>query len=338
MRAALVSLGLMCAACGDIDVRVAETPPPEPEAPPLPPACDDQPAGEDSVVKLIVALDASGSMQFTDQSGRRLAALRDLLSALSASENLLVATFGFGSTVNVDPPIAPGSPLFLPVGAWVEPAFLGLADVQSDMQNLLESIRLHVAADMLATDPGELSRTRYVITLLTDGTVSPVCCSAQDETDVPVDPYGCALETFEVPVAGAVYCEAQQEQGLCDDQDSVDRFKNLNPGFVPGPDYGGGQRVALADLQVGGDYNRALHLPAIVNDIRSQAAELGVGDLDVNVGLLFDPTLSDAVREVFQLNQCRSQFLAQSLAGDDAFVQFLSTESVDFSIFDVAPL
>ena len=52
MRAALASLTLVLAACGDIDVRVAETPPPEPEAPALPPACDDQPAGEDSIVKV----------------------------------------------------------------------------------------------------------------------------------------------------------------------------------------------------------------------------------------------------------------------------------------------
>lgn len=322
--------------CGDIDVRVAETPPPETQA--LPAACDEQPAGSDSIVKVIVALDTSGSMQFTDPDGQRRAAVRELIGQLAERENVRVATFAFGTQVFVEPPITPGEPLFVPAAEWLEPSFLGLADVQTDFQSVLETVQLHLLTDMLAADPGDLARTRYVVTLLTDGTPTPVCCTEADETSAPVDPYGCALEPWEAGVDGAVYCEAQQEQAICNDQQFLDRFRENNPSGSSQPDYGQGVRSTLPSLVANGNYNRAGHLPAIVNEIRGEAAELGVGDLDVNVVLLFDPTLPDDVQEINRLNQCRAQFVAQSLAGDDTFVQFLSASDIDFTAFDYAPL
>ena len=72
--------------------------------------------------------------------------------------------------------------------------------------------------------------------------------------------------------------------------------------------------------------------------MRADAVLFGVGDLDINVGLLFDPTLGEDVQAIFRLNQCRSQLLGQALAGDDQFVQFLSGEEVDYSVFDLSPL
>ena len=54
-------------------------------------------------VKLLLVVDTSGSMQFTDQPGLRVNAVRQVISSLSTQSNVQVATLGFGSNAYLRP-------------------------------------------------------------------------------------------------------------------------------------------------------------------------------------------------------------------------------------------
>ena len=297
-------------------------------------------------VKLLLVLDTSGSLQFTDQSGLRRAAVRELMSNLSTQQGLQVATFGFGSNINIDPPITatPGSPLYVDAASWVEPAFIGLADVQTNYHGALAAVKSHLLRDMLESDPAAISRTKYVIIFFSDGSPTPKCCISADETigNNTEQPYGCALEPYETAVtAGARYCEGEVEQAICNDVDFLDRFRGLNPGTDP-PDFGDGNGAleALNELTENDNYNRVFQNEDLVNDIVELGEEFGVGELRFHTALLFDSTLPDDVKAIFRLNRCRSERLLQSMAeiGNGLYRDFENSEEIDFLSFNFTSL
>src|SRR5262249_55118891 len=105
-------------------------------------------------VKLLLVVDASGSMQFTDQPGLRVNAVRQLVNTLRPQRNVLISTMGFGSNIYLEPQVAsPTDPLFVPAEQWTEPDFLTLKDVTTDYQGTLNAIKTHLLLDMLRSDP-----------------------------------------------------------------------------------------------------------------------------------------------------------------------------------------
>lgn len=294
-------------------------------------------------VKLILVLDTSGSLQFTDQSGLRRSAVRELMSNLATQNELQVATIGFGSNVNIDPPIAPGAPMFVPANQWTEPPFVGLADVQTNYNGALAAVKTFVLNDMLQSDPAEISRTKYVIIFFSDGSPTPKCCISVDESigDNSIMPYGCAPEPYEVAVAGRRYCEGEEEQAICNDIDFLDRFRGLNPGDTP-PDFGDGNGPleALNELEPNDNYNRTYQNEDLVDDIMKLGEEFGVGEMRFHTALLFDSTLPDAVKEIYRLNRCRSEGLLQRMAeiGNGIYRDFENSEEIDFLSFNFTSL
>lgn len=297
-------------------------------------------------VKLLLVVDTSGSMQFTDQPSLRVNAVRQLMSNLVTQTNVLVSTMGFGSNVYVEPAVLnPGDPLFVPAAAWNEPAFLQIKDVATDYHGAFAAIQTHLLRDMLQSDPAELARTKYIVIFFSDGLPDPKCCLSADETvgELTGDPFGCPLDPWEVPVPGQRYCENVAEQQLCNESDFFDQFVNGVDAVVGGtqqPDYGEGVNTALQELELEGNYNRTYQIESIVEDIMEQGREFGVGQLQINTALLFDDTLPDAVKEIFRLNKCRSEALMRSIAeiGEGQFRDFENAGEIDFLSFNFTSL
>ena len=292
-------------------------------------------------VKLLLVLDTSGSLQFTDQAGLRRVAVRQLMSNLATQNDLLVSTIGFGSNINVDPPVGPGTPLFIPASQWVEPNFLGLADVQTNYHGALAAAKAHILNDLLTSDPAEVSRTKYVIIFFSDGTPSPKCCIEADTSvgDLGVLPFGCAPEAYEVSSPAGQYCEGESEQALCNAADFLERFRDRTTGAAP-PDYGDGVLEALNELEPNDNYNRVYQLEGLVTDVMDLGTEFGVGEMRFHTALLFDSTLPDSVKEIYRLNRCRSEGLLQRMAelGNGIYRDFENGEDIDFLSFNFTSL
>ena len=292
-------------------------------------------------VKLLLVLDTSGSLQFTDQSGLRRPAVRDLMSSLATENDLFVATIGFGSNIYTDPPITPGSPLFVPAAQWVEPAFLGLADVQTNYHGALAAVKTHILMDLLNSDPAEIARSKYVVIFFSDGAPTPKCCISVDETVGTLGPmpFDCAPEAYEVAQPDVRYCEGEPEQTLCNEEDFLDRFRDrTNSGLAP--DYGDGTLEALNELEPNDNYNRTYQAETLVTDIMELGEQFGVGELRFHSALLYDSTLPDNVKEIYRLNRCRSERLLQRMAelGNGIYRDFENSEEIDFLSFNFTSL
>ncbi len=301
-------------------------------------------------VKLLLVLDTSGSLQFTDQAGLRRAAVQQLMSNLATQNDLQVATMGFGSNINVDPPIdGAEAALFVPASQWQPPSFLNLKDVQTNYHGALSAVKTHILLDLLRSDPAEIARTKYVIIFFSDGAPTPKCCISVDETvgDLGRMPYDCAPEPFEAPRPDVVYCEGEPEQAICNDPGFLERFRNRNPpdGNVPGvsgapPDYGDGTLQGLNELEPNDNYNRTYQLEDLVTDVMDLGREFGVGEMRLHTALLFDSSLDDQTKAIFRLNRCRSERLLQRMAelGNGIYRDFENGEEIDFLTFNFTSL
>ncbi|MDP2342391.1 MAG: hypothetical protein Q8O67_15655 [Deltaproteobacteria bacterium] len=292
-------------------------------------------------VKLLLVLDTSASLQFTDQGGLRRGAVRQLMSNLATQNDVQVATIGFGSNVNIDPPIGPDTPLFVPASQWVEPPFIGLADVTTSYHGALAAIKSHILLDLLRSDPAEVSRSKYIIIFFSDGAPLPVCCIDVDETvgELGALDFGCAPEAFELPQPGLRYCDGAEEAAVCNDEDFLERFRNNNPAAAA-PDFGDGALAGLNELESNDNYNRTFQIEDLVTDIMDLGVEFGVGEMRFHTALLFDSTLPDDIKVLFRLNNCRSLELLKRMAelGNGIFRNFENNEEIDFLGFSFTSL
>ncbi|MBI1947083.1 MAG: VWA domain-containing protein [Deltaproteobacteria bacterium] len=305
-------------------------------------------------VKLLLVVDTSGSMQFTDQPGLRVNAVRELMSALATQEDVLVSTMGFGSNIYLDPPVGDptSDPMFIPAADWQEPPFLQIKDVATDYHGAWSAVQQHLLIDMLRTAPAERARTKYIVIFFSDGAPDPRCCSSADETvgTLGSNPYNCPLEAWEAPQPGRRYCEDESELDLCNESDYLDQFQDNVSDVVlgqspagssmPTPNYGDDVLSALNDLELEGNYNRTYQIEGLVEDIVELGEEFGVGQLQINTALLFDSQLPDAVKEIYRLNKCRSESLLMSLAqiGGGQYRDFENAGEIDFLSFNFTSL
>jgi len=300
-------------------------------------------------VKLMLVVDTSGSMQFTDQPGLRVNAVRQLINSLRAQSNVFVSTMGFGSNVYLQPEIVgPTDPIFQPVSEWTEPPFISIKDVTTDYQGALDAAKQLMLLDMLRSTAAELSRTKYVILFFSDGSPQPKCCIDIDETpgSYAGDPYNCPLEPWEIanpPAPDARMCEANEEVLFCNDTERLDFFRDNVQGVVGGsgqPNLGTGSLAAVDKLEINSNYNRNYQITGLVQDIMDLGEQFGVGEIQVNTALLYDDNLGDGVKQIFDLNKCRAVSLLQDMAdiGHGQFRDFASSESIDFLSFNFTSL
>ncbi len=337
-HSSLVAGVLLMNACGNATLDLVD----EPAARPAPvveaEGCDEHPELP-SPVKVLLLVDISGSLQFTDAPGVRFTALRSFVDRLAA-QGAQVSTMGFGASVHVEPAVTgPSDALFIPASEWEEPAFLTLADVQTDIEGALSVARMHLQADIARTEPNELARTRYITVLFTDGAPSPVCCVEGAERTEASDEFGCPQESWEEPQGSSQpYCGAAPEIPLCDDPEFLQRARE-NTTEGGGPDYGEGPLGPYVGLVAGGNYNRRGSLEDAARLLGTLTQD-GVGAVDVHGFMLFDATLPDEVKQIYRLNACRVQrtleAVAEPVAGTTEL--FSSSLAIDFSSVDTTPL
>lgn len=276
-------------------------------------------SGGPSPVKVLVLVDVSASMQFSDQPQSVLAAIRAQMEYFSTRPEALVSVMGFGASVFTEPLIAGAAdPRFEPAATWVEPTFLALKDQEGDLEGALAAAQTLLLTDMLAVSAGDLKRTRYVVIVVTDGALSPVCCRDGDESlGTPDDPFGCAVEPFEEPVdPNAVFCEGAAEIALCDDPATLASFRDAWQGSVGGtgmPDFGDGVAGVLDGFIPTGDRNRVRSLENNVRAMRGLGAQFDTA-LDVSFVHVLDSTLPDDVKASFGFNDCRISARLDDLA------------------------
>lgn len=295
-----------------------------------PPSCDPRAAtfdGEPALVRLVILLDLSGSLQFTDQNGRRSEAIRNLLLDLASSVDVEFTLYGYGSALYSTGPLAP-------VADFVEPAWLDLVDVQTDLSSALALLGPELIASAQDLDEGDRARSLYQIMVLTDGMPGPICCTADDET---VGEFGeldanCPADLYGTPTEGVVYCDGREEQLVCNDAQPLANFRDNHSAVA------GQVGEPLAGLVPGADHNRLPQLVDAVGALRETLLDEGVAEVRVHVGQLADPSLDPQVADLYRIEACllKSVVVQLAAAGNGTSAQLDTREPIDLEPLFVA--
>ena len=120
-------------------------------------------------VKVLIAIDQSASLQFTDPENRRFLALRRVFSSLESLPNAYFGFLGFASWARKQPFTKDMSKL----QPFLDPNSGG--GVATDYQGALASILQMLEQDMIDSGPAQRARTRYVVVFISDGMPEPRC-------------------------------------------------------------------------------------------------------------------------------------------------------------------
>jgi VWA domain-containing protein/thrombospondin type 3 repeat protein len=283
--------------------------------------CTDPPEATNFPVKILFIIDGSGSMQFTDMPAKRALATEEVILRLrdNPSVSFAVIRFNGGEDVLTKPGAAISSAD--PFGTDLSGAFtrdptvlqmavqgLRVADSATDYQGALATAYQVLAKDMTAVSKAELSRTKYVLLFLSDGSPFPKCCRAMRTDNL---------------------CDPRTNLPFCSDPDQI----HTNPTLIP------------YYTQADEDYNQDYQIFAQVRDIMNLGEMLGVGEMRLHTALLFDPSLitglapdgSFIVAGVDFVNLPRATALLKGMAqiGMGVFRDFSKSEQIDFLGFDL---
>ncbi|MEW5850130.1 MAG: hypothetical protein AB2A00_15175 [Myxococcota bacterium] len=307
--------------------------------------CTAEPEQQIFPVKIMLVMDASGSLQFLDEGGLRVSAVRALLSRYEGDPAVSFNIIQFNSLLYQSPDLAqvPDDQLFAnPVD--ISDTQLQLAEVQTDYQAALSRAYSTLLADMTAS--GNIVRnTKYVVIFFSDGQPSPVCCPCEEETAQPdsATPFTCDANGNPDPpppstnLGGLIfeqrYCEGQQELPICNltDPNLVGRFADAYAGLFDAN--GDGNRD---DYDGNGSYNRGYQIDQLMRDIVDLANTFEVGAFQFHTVLLYNPNLPPAVQAIVQVNYDTSSARLTEMAriGGGTYVEARNAADLDFLKFD----
>jgi hypothetical protein len=286
--------------------------------------CTDAPSTQDFPVKILFLIDGSGSMQFVDPFTRRASSVEETILRLRANANVSFSVIRFnesdqvltkpGADITANDPLGTDfSGAFTRDPGILQQAVVGLqvADSVTDYQGALSAAYQVLSADMRASDPATLARSKYVILFLSDGDPFPDCCSV-----------------------------ASQTAGLCD--------RTANIFFCENPDALRQNPSTLPFLVGGLDYNQPFQIYQVVRDIMELKITFGVGDMRLHTAFLFDATLVGSldangcysIGGVTFTCPDEARPLLQSMAdlGEGVFRDFSQAEQIDFLGFDLTSI
>ncbi|MBI5496539.1 MAG: VWA domain-containing protein [Deltaproteobacteria bacterium] len=281
-------------------------------------------------VKILLILDASGSLQFLDEGGLRVAAVRQLLQRFDGDPSVSFNVIQFNSLLYQVPP---DGTFANPVD--VTDTQLQLAEVLTDYQAALSLAYGTLLQDM--TRSGALvQNTKYVVIFFSDGQPSPVCCPCDEETagfnstatfncdpitgqpDPPPPVVQVGTMAFEQR-----FCENALEIPLC----NIPRDQlNMT----------GRAAAAYTDLNTNGSYNRKYQIEQLVRDIVDLGTTFEVGQFQMHAVFLENPTLPAGIRNLLALDAVAGAERLQSMAalGGGNFIRAQRPEELDFLQFD----
>ncbi|NOZ86995.1 MAG: VWA domain-containing protein [Deltaproteobacteria bacterium] len=285
--------------------------------------CSKPPQDSDFPVKIMFIVDASGSMQQTDEGDYRAQAVRDVVNKFADNPQVYFDIIKFNGKVDV---LTEG---FEPAGSVANKeaifgsAGLLQADSQTDYQGALGVAYQELLKDMMNSDRSELTRTKYVIIFFSDGTPDPVC-------------YGCVTEPPDHPRYSPTCNEDLHVTCTLGDRVLTDfqmgNFANMvSQGYFP-------------LLEGGVDYNNDYQIFALVDDIMDLKDAFKVGDLRLHTAFLYcrdkngNPTsaLCAAAEAAYNLDPDRGRALLRQMSrqGNGTFSDFTSGEEINFLRID----
>ena len=178
-RLAVVALGLATGACTDFalfqtpglgdgpldDALAIETR-----------LCTQDPTTLDFPVKILFVVDTSQSMNRTDPTGRRLAAVQEVVDAFLRDPGVSFGIIQFSGMTSILTQGPDGQDGFTRDRTEIETAIvrLGVAEQPTDYEGALANVNRVLTRDMTNADPESLARARYVVVFLSDGLPNPV--------------------------------------------------------------------------------------------------------------------------------------------------------------------
>ncbi|MBN2360691.1 MAG: VWA domain-containing protein [Deltaproteobacteria bacterium] len=311
--------------------------------------CSSKPIEQRFPVKILLIMDGSGSLQFTDEGAIRVRAVTELLNRYVGNDSVLFHIILFNTFVQEFPASREFVDAYFLSQQVSLNAQLQVAEVLTDYQAALST-----AFDLLRVDTArpEARNTKYVVVLFSDGQPSPVCCVCQDEWDqVPVanDPNNCSptdvypagarqynagecpavtMADINVGFSASRVCDGQREATLCN---------NLEQLQITFPDRWQDQ---FPDLPIEQNYNRTYQILSLVDDIVELCQGLDVGAFQLHTIMLWNEALPPAIQNILAVDYCRQSRLLRQIAerGGGEYREARRAEQIDFLQFDFTAL
>ncbi|MEO0592480.1 MAG: VWA domain-containing protein [Myxococcota bacterium] len=357
--AALIAVAAL--ACNDIRLE-----PPDTETEPLVvdgelslqgEFCTSPAANIDFPVKIMFIVDGSGSQQFTDQNRQRVVAVEQTINQLIRNPSTFFKVITFNASVSATPTVNTGDVYSNDLNELL-PALNNLAeaDTLTDYQGALAVAFSEIRRDIRSVieddtrGPAELSRTKYINILITDGLPDPQCQAGIGNDTDPNFPDNinrlCEDNSFLACLLQAgicidgTFCDEMNPcaEGGCPDQttcnDGQCEFNDTLCFEQPDADelFGG---IANAEIAAGNDYNQPYQILTKVEEIMELEEDFQIGEIQFNAGLVLDPLADPAIIEIFGDSSQAAPLLAQMAdIGNGEFFQFYGGDAIDFSNLD----
>lgn len=359
VAAGLISLA--CTSCSDIRLE-----PPDVEDDPEVVAgeltlqgefCTSPAADIEFPVKIMFIVDGSGSQQFTDQNRQRVVAVEQTINRLIRNPSTYFKIITFNASVSATPTVNTGDVYSNDLNELL-PALNNLAeaDTLTDYQGALSVAFSEIRRDVEGVfndplrGPAELSRTKYINILITDGLPDPQCQAGLGNDQDPNFPGGlnflcednaflaCLLQAGICPdgsfcdgmtpcAGGGCPDQTTCAGGVCEFNDTT-CFEQTDAAEL----FGG---IANAEISAGNDYNQPYQILGKVEEIMDLENDFQVGEIQFNAGLVLDPLADPAIIEIFgDASQAAPLLEQMAEIGNGEFLQFYGGDSIDFSNLD----
>ncbi|MCB9557200.1 MAG: VWA domain-containing protein [Deltaproteobacteria bacterium] len=311
--------------------------------------CTSAPRDQLFPVKIMFVVDTSGSMQFTDpstatasscqsactaagvaaaqctalcagaQNPGRQAAVKAVIDRYKNNPAVSFSVIRFNGRVTVNGGAQGAGSSFTNDPGVLNQAMTSLnqAEITTDYQGALSTAFTLLEKDLIATDPVQRTRTKYVIIFLTDGAPNPVCEK------------GCGNDT--VDLGGGIvvdsWCDVPRDQ-WCGNFGANGDLCNSMQQWYP----------SMAEPCQA--YNTEDLITQRVNEIMDLGIRFGVGEIRFHTAFLFVDGLSQAILDLFAVDKAKSESLLKRMAkaGQGEYRSFNSGQAIDFLSIGYATL
>jgi len=273
--------------------------------------CTSDPTEAVFPVKIMLIVDCSGSMQFTDpanaaSSPGRQAAVRKVVDRFKNNPAVSFSIIEFNGKVTVNGQSGSSTSGFTNNPAVLDQALgnLAQAEITTDYQGALSTAYEVLSKDMYEASPTERVRTKYVVIFFSDGGPNPQCKE------------GCKNDPSAVPNVDS-WCDVPRDQWceLYNPTDCSDMTK-WYPSMV---------EPCRA-------YNTTEQIVQKVTDIMELGEQYTVGEIRLHTAFLFNESLAPDLQVLFGAEKAKAEPLLQAMAtaGNGLYRSFSSGGQIDF--------
>jgi hypothetical protein len=266
--------------------------------------CTNTPGDEFFPVKIMFIIDTSNSMLVTDPAVQRVRAVQQVLDRYAGNPSVEFSVIAFDAITS---PVTNGFTDRPDLGAIT--TRLSFSDRLTDYQGALGTAYAELTRDMVDASPAERSRTKYVVIFFSDGVPDPHCDASLGNMQ-PLQV--CTIDRADWPDTFNLPGGTNPNTGSAW---TWDDFQGLYP-----------------DLEAGKDYNSSAQLQRKVQDILELQEIYNVNEVRFHTGFLFDPNLSQAYIDAYNLDRTVAGNLLRDLAmaGNGSFTEFTSGAEINF--------